>query len=137
MLIFVLAFKDQKNQYLFLNTYNLFISRINKAVEVIILYVYHIHIIINYISNHIIIYHIHIYIYINIYMVRNGSLRTLCQSCWLPCHQRVLKTFPGPGYLCSEDGVVWLWYLLVNLYNICYIYICIYTHIYIYRYIDR
>ena len=34
MLIFVLTFKDQKNQYLFLNTYNGFISKINKAMEV-------------------------------------------------------------------------------------------------------
>ena len=25
------------------------------------------------------------------------------------------KTFPGPGCLCSEDGVVGLWHLLVNL----------------------
>ena len=34
MLIFVLTFKDQKNQYLFLNTYNGFISKVNKAMEV-------------------------------------------------------------------------------------------------------
>ena len=34
LLIFVLTFKDQKNQYLFLNTYNGFISKINKAMEV-------------------------------------------------------------------------------------------------------
>ena len=26
------------------------------------------------------------------------------------------KTFPGPSYVSSEDGVVWLWHLLVNLY---------------------
>ena len=34
MLVFALTFKDQKNQYLFLNTYNGFISKINKAMEV-------------------------------------------------------------------------------------------------------
>ena len=44
----------------------------------------------------------------------------------------VLKPFPGPGYLRSKDGVIWLWHLLVNLY----IYICIYIYIYyIYIYI--
>ena len=47
---------------------------------------------------------------------RDGGLSTLCHSCGFACQQRVLKTFPGPGYLCSEDGVVWLWHLLV--YNI-------------------
>ena len=31
---------------------------------------------------------------------------TLCHSCGFACQQRVLKTFPGPGYLRSEDGVV-------------------------------
>ena len=30
----------------------------------------------------------------------------LCHSCLFACQQRVLKTFPGPGYLLSEDGVV-------------------------------
>ena len=29
--------------------------------------------------------------------------------------RRVLKMFPGPGYLGLEDGVVWLWHFLVNL----------------------
>ena len=29
--------------------------------------------------------------------------------------RRVLKTFPGPGYLGSEDGVVW--HFLLNLYK--------------------
>ena len=47
---------------------------------------------------------------------RDGGLSTLCHSCGFACQQRVLKTFPGPGYLRSEDGVVWLWHLLVNLY---------------------
>ena len=37
---------------------------------------------------------------------RNGGLSTLCHSCRFACQQRVLKTFPGPGYLRSEDGVV-------------------------------
>ena len=50
--------------------------------------------------------------------VCRGSLilSTLCHSCGFACQQRVLKTFPGPGYLHSEDGVVWLSHLLVNLY---------------------
>ena len=30
---------------------------------------------------------------------RDGGLSTLCHSCGFSCHQRVLKTFPGPGYL--------------------------------------
>ena len=46
---------------------------------------------------------------------RDGGLSTLCHSCRFPYQQRVLKTCPGPGYLCSKDGVVWLCYLLVNL----------------------
>ena len=47
---------------------------------------------------------------------RDGGSRTLSHSCWLACHERMLKTFPGPDYLCSEDGVVWLWNLLEHLY---------------------
>ena len=47
--------------------------------------------------------YIHIYIYIYIY-------------CGFACQQKVLKTFPGPDYLRSEDGIVWLWHSLVNLY---------------------
>ena len=39
-------------------------------------------------------------------IVRDGGLITLCHSCEFACQQRVLKTFPGPGYLHSEDGVV-------------------------------
>ena len=46
----------------------------------------------------------YIYIYIYIYT-----------HIWFACQQRVLKTFPSPGYLRSEDGVVWLWHSLVNL----------------------
>ena len=37
---------------------------------------------------------------------RNGGLSNLCHSCGFACQQRVLKTFPGPGYLRSEYGVV-------------------------------
>ena len=36
---------------------------------------------------------------------RDGSLSTLCHSCGFACQQRVLKTFSGPAYLRSEDGV--------------------------------
>ena len=32
----------------------------------------------------------------------------LCHSCEFDYQQRVLRTFPGSGYLRSEDGVVWL-----------------------------
>ena len=35
---------------------------------------------------------------------RDGSLSTLCHSYGFACHQRVLKTFPDPGYL--RPGVV-------------------------------
>ena len=41
---------------------------------------------------------------------KDGGLNTLCHSCGFACQQRVLKTFPGPGYLHSKDGVVWLWH---------------------------
>ena len=37
---------------------------------------------------------------------RDGGLSTLCHSCGFACQQRVVKRFPGPGYLHSEDGVV-------------------------------
>ena len=47
---------------------------------------------------------------------RDGGLSTLCHSCRFACQQRVLKPFPGAGYLRSEDEVVWLWHSLVNLY---------------------
>ena len=53
-----------------------------------------------------------IYIYIYIY----GGLSALCHTRGFHCQQRVLKTFPGPGYLRSKDGVVRLWHLLLNLY---------------------
>ena len=47
---------------------------------------------------------------------KDSGLSTLCHSCRFPCHQRVLKTFPGPGYLRSKYGVIWLWHSLVNMY---------------------
>ena len=37
---------------------------------------------------------------------RDGGLNTLVSWLEFACQQRVLKTFPGPGYLCSKDGVV-------------------------------
>ena len=46
----------------------------------------------------------------------DGGFRTLCHSCQIASQQRVLKIFPCPGYLCSENGVVWLWHRLVNFY---------------------
>ena len=72
---------------------------------------------------------------------RNNGLSTLCHNCRFPCQQRVLKTFPGPGYICSKDGVVWLWHLLVSLYiykyiHYIFIYLRVYIHIYIYIYIS-
>ena len=48
---------------------------------------------------------------------RHGGLSTLCYGCRFACQQRVLKTFPGAGYLRSKDGVVWLWHSVVNLYT--------------------
>ena len=47
---------------------------------------------------------------------RNSGLSTLCHSCRFACQQRVLKTVPGPGYLHSGDGVLWLWHSLVYFY---------------------
>ena len=37
---------------------------------------------------------------------RDGVLSTLCHSCRFSRQQSVLKTFPGRGYLHSEDWVV-------------------------------
>ena len=36
----------------------------------------------------------------------DGGLSSLCHSCGFACQQKVLKTFPGPGYLRSENGVI-------------------------------
>ena len=67
---------------------------------------------------------------------RDDGLSTLCHSCGFAFQQRVLKTFPGPGCLRSEDGLVWLWHSLVNLYiYIYYIYIYMFIFIYVYIYI--
>ena len=46
----------------------------------------------------------------------DGGLNNLCHSRGFACKQRVLKTFPGSGSLHSDDGVVWIWHTLVNLY---------------------
>ena len=92
----------------------------------IIIYIYNMHIYYIYII-YIFIYmytYICIYMYICIFVYisswyssipltfgligRVGGLSTLCHSCGLACQQRVLKTFPGPCYLHSKDGVVWL-----------------------------
>ena len=48
--------------------------------------------------------------------MRNGGLSALCHSCMFASQQRMLKWFPGSGYLHSEDGIVWLWHPLVCLY---------------------
>ena len=56
-------------------------------------------------------------------------LSNLCHSCGFTYQQRVLKMFPGHGYLHSEDGVVRLWNLLLNLYIYTYI-PSTYTYIY-------
>ena len=70
-------------------------------------------------------------------MGRDASLSTLCHGCGFVCQQRVLKAFPGSGSLHSEDEVLWLWHLVVNLYRYIYryIYICIYIYICWYIYI--
>ena len=47
---------------------------------------------------------------------RDGGFSTLCHSCEVFYKQKLLKRFPGSGYLLSGDRVVWLWHLLVNLY---------------------
>ena len=46
---------------------------------------------------------------------RDGGLSTLCHSCRFACQHRVLQILPGTGYFQSKDGVVRLWYFLVNL----------------------
>ena len=47
---------------------------------------------------------------------KDSGLSSLCHSWGSPCQQKVLKTFPGNGYIHYEDCVVWLCHLLVNLY---------------------
>ena len=49
---------------------------------------------------------LYIYMYIYKHIIHTYGLSTLCHNCGFACQQRVLKTFPGPDYLHSEDGVV-------------------------------
>ena len=62
-------------------------------------------------------------------------------NCRFACLQRVLKTFPDPICLRSEDGIVWPWHFFINLnisiYLYLYLFICIfiYLHIYISMYL--
>ena len=55
-------------------------------------------------------YDIYLYIYVIPLALgligRGGGLSTLCHSCGFTYQQSVPKTFPSPGYLHSEDGVV-------------------------------
>ena len=60
-------------------------------------------------------------------MGRDGGLSTLCHGCGFACQQSVLKTFSDPGYIRSEDPVVWLWHSLVNLYICLTILSCYFT----------
>ena len=39
-------------------------------------------------------------------VIEDGGLSTLCDSCRFICQQSVLKTFPGPDYLWSDDRIV-------------------------------
>ena len=48
--------------------------------------------------------YVYIYIYINIYIY--VCMYIYIYICGYACQERVLKTFPGPGYLGSEDEVV-------------------------------
>ena len=125
--------------YIYLYTYLSIYLYAHIYTYILYIYIYIIYYVICYILYHILYIYIHIYMY-NLYiwltissyygwiplvsglMRREGGLSTLCHSCGFACQQRVLKTFPGPGYLHSEDGVVWLWHSLVNLYIYIYIY---------------
>ena len=40
-------------------------------------------------------------------------------SCRFDYQQRILKTFPDPGYFSSLAGIVWIWHLLVNFHVYC------------------
>ena len=46
----------------------------------------------------------------------DGALSTACDSGKFACQHGVLETFTGTGSLCSEDRLVWLWHLLLNLF---------------------
>ena len=56
------------------------------------------------------------YMYVYICIYHSHVYHSIYHSHGFACQQRVLKTFPGPGYLHFEDGVVWLRHWLVNLY---------------------
>ena len=47
---------------------------------------------------------------------RVSGLGTLCHTCWFTYQQTVLKIFPGPDYLHSGDGTIWIWHFRVKLY---------------------
>ena len=47
---------------------------------------------------------------------RDGVFRSLYHSCEFAWQNRVLKIFPGPGYLLSKDRVIRLWHWLINFY---------------------
>ena len=48
----------------------------------------------------------YVYIYKERQRERDGGFSTLFHSCECNYQQRVLKSFPGSGYLRFEDGVV-------------------------------
>ena len=65
------------------------------------------------------------------YMYRDGGLKALCHSFRFAYQQKVLKTFPAPGYLCSENGIVWLWPMaFLGKFGNLDIYIYIYIYLY-------
>ena len=47
---------------------------------------------------------------------RDGVFKSLYHSCEFAWQNRVLKIFPGAGYLPSKDRVIRLWHWLINLY---------------------
>ena len=47
---------------------------------------------------------------------RDSTLSTLCHRRGFDYQERVVKAFLYTGYLLCNDGVVYLWPLLVNLY---------------------
>ena len=70
-------------------------------------------------STDIFVYMAHHFILLRVkpFSLRDGWLfEHSSHSSAFPCQQRVPKTFPGPGYLCSENVLVWLWHPPVNLY---------------------
>ena len=92
---------------------------------------------------------LYIYIYIysscyssipltSVFIGRDGGLSSLCHSCRFNYQQRVLKTFPGPGYLHSLRGwgslTIYIYILHIYIYIYIYIYMY-YVYIYIYIYI--